>query len=202
MKSTKPASWSNVKASLGSLDRAGLVGIIRDLYEASRANRRFLNARFVPAAAALDEYRDLVQAAVFPDPFSQRPIRLRDAAAAITDYKRSTGDLVGVVDLLLTFAEAGTEQAADLGYGDDAYFGTLERQVNAAVSMLEALPAESRIESEARLIRLGEYVTKIGWGYGDFLAEVANRLRKGRPHRPAQVVHTRSNKRMEPTARN
>lgn len=122
MKSKKPATWSNVKASLSSMDRAGLVGVIRDLYEASAANRRFLHARFVPAAATLDEYRDLVEKAVFPDPLSQRPIRLRDAAATITDYKRSTGDLAGVVDLLLTFVEAGTEQAADLGYGDDAYF--------------------------------------------------------------------------------
>jgi hypothetical protein len=186
MKSKNPASWSNVKTRLGPLDRAGLIGIIRDLYDASSANRRFLHARFVPTSATLDEYRDLVKAAVFPDPFSQRPIRLRDAAAAITDYKRSTGDLAGVVDLLLTFAEAGTEQAADLGYGDDAYFGTLERKVDDAVSMLEALSAEDRVESEARLIRLGQYESRIGWGYGDFLAEVANRLRARRPSRPVQ----------------
>lgn len=87
MKSRKPASWSNVKNSLSSMDRAGLVGVIRDLYETSGANRRFLHARFVPAAATLDEYRKLIETAVFPDPLSQRPIRLRDAAAAIADYK-------------------------------------------------------------------------------------------------------------------
>jgi hypothetical protein len=49
------------------MDRAGLVGVIRDLYEASTANQRFLHARFVPSAAALDEYRALVDKAVFPD---------------------------------------------------------------------------------------------------------------------------------------
>lgn len=134
------------------MDRAGLLGVIRDLYEASNSNRRFLHARFVPAAATLDEYRTLVEAAVFPDPLSQRPIRLRDAAAAITDYKRSTGDLAGVVDLLLTLVEAGTEQAADLGYGEETYFGTLERKANEAASMLEALPVRARAESVARFI--------------------------------------------------
>ena len=173
MKSKKRASWSKVKASLSSMDRAGLVGVICDLYEASTSNRRFLHARFVPAAYTLGEYRDLVNKAVFPDPLSQRPIRLRDAAAAITAYKRSTGDLVGVVDLLLTFVEAGTEQAADLGYGDEAYFSTLERKVDEAVSMLDALPDEARGEAVARLIQLAEYQQKIGWGYGDYLADVA-----------------------------
>jgi hypothetical protein len=185
MKSKKPATWSNVKASLSSMDRAGLVGVIRDLYEASAANRRFLHARFVPAAATLDEYRDLVEKAVFPDPLSQRPIRLRDAAATITDYKRSTGDLAGVVDLLLTFVEAGTEQAADLGYGDDAYFSTLERQLTAAVSLLDALPGQMRGKAQARLIRLAEYQDKIGWGYGDYLADVAAQVQR-RESKPAR----------------
>jgi hypothetical protein len=185
MRSKKPASWSNVKATLSSMDRAGLVGVIRDLYDVSPANRRFLHARFVPAAATLDEYRDLVDKAVFPDPLSQRPIRLRDAAAAITDYKRSTGDLVGVVDLLLTFVEAGTEQAAALGYGNETYFSTLERKLAEAVSLLDGLPDEARGKAVARFIRLGKYHDKIGWGYGDYLVNIAARVqrRKSKPAR-------------------
>jgi hypothetical protein len=180
MKSKRPGSWSDVKASLSTMDRAGLVDVVRSLYDASSANRRFLHARFVPAAGALEQYRTLVETAVFPDPFSQRPVRLRDAAAAITEYKRSTGNVAGVVDLLLTFAEAGTEQAADLGYGDEAYFGALERKVNEVLSMLDALPADALAAAEGRLIRLGEYEDRIGWGYGDFLADVAARLSKRR----------------------
>lgn len=104
---------------------------------------------------------------------------------AITDYKRSTGDLVGVVDLLLTFVEAGTEQAADLGYGDEAYFSTLERKVEETVSMLDGLPNEARGEAVAHLIQLAQYQQKIGWGYGDYLADVAARVqrRKSKPAR-------------------
>jgi len=189
MKSKKSASWSNVKARLSSMDRAGLTGVIRDLYEASSANRRFLHARFVPAAATLDEYRKLVGTAVFPDPLSQRPIRLREAAATIADYRRSTGDLVGMVDLLLTFVEAGTEQAADLGYGDETYFATLERKAKEAVAMLEALPDEARGDAVARLVRLAQYQDKIGWGYGDFLADIATQWqRKRRQGKSARAI--------------
>src|SRR5436309_14362063 len=117
----KSATWADLKANLDRMDRGGLLGIIRNLYEAAEINRRFLHARFVPAASALEEYRRLVRAAVFPEPFSQRPIHLRDGTAAIAEYKRATGDLAGTVDLMLEFVEAGTEQAADLGYGHEAY---------------------------------------------------------------------------------
>lgn len=174
------------------MERVGLVGLIRDLYDASPANRRFLHARFVPAAGTLTDYRELVSKAVFPDPLSQRPIRLRDAGAAITDYKRSTGDLVGVVDLLLTFVEAGTRQAADLGYGDDSYFSTLERKLHEAVGLLDALPDEARGAAVARVVRLGKFQDQIGWGYGDYVGDVAARVQRrkgktGRDHRQHAV---------------
>jgi hypothetical protein len=176
MKKKKPATWADVKRSLEGVDRAGLEGVIRDLYEASEVNRRFLHARFVPAAPVLQEYRRLVRAAVFPDPLSNRAIRLRDGTMAIAEYKRATGDLSGAVDLMLEFVEAGTEQAADLGYGEDAYFAALERKVKDVVQSLDALPEAHRRAATARLIKLGEYQGTIGWGYGDFLGDVAAKV--------------------------
>lgn len=128
-------TWAQVKASLDGLDRIGLLNVIRNLYDATDTNRRLLHARFVPTASALEEYRRLVRAAVFPNPLSRQPVRLRDATATITEYKRTTGDLAGTVDLLLEFVEAGTEQAADLGFGDDAYFAALERKLRSAPSI-------------------------------------------------------------------
>jgi len=185
MKKKKPATWADIKVSLDRMDRTGLLGVIKDLYEAGDLNRRFLHARFVPAAPMLEEYRRLVRAAVFPDPFSQRPIRLRDGTTTIAEYKRATGDLSGTVDLMLEFVEAGTEQAADLGYGQDAYFAALERKVKEVVRSLDALPEADRLAATARLVKLGEYQGTIGWGYCDFLGDVAAKMqsREGRSDR-------------------
>jgi hypothetical protein len=42
---TKPPSWRDVKAELERFDRAGLLRLLKDLYEVSRDNQAFLNAR-------------------------------------------------------------------------------------------------------------------------------------------------------------
>ena len=170
-------SWAHVKTKLEVFDRKSLLGLVHDLYEASTANRRFLHARLLPSPSAMEKYRRLVAEAVFPDPFSRRRVSLRDATAAITEYRRSTGDVAGTVDLMLTFIEAGTEQAADLGYGDENYFSALENKVDAVAKSWRDLPAEARTKASARLDWVRERAKAIGWGYGDYLDDVVARLK-------------------------
>jgi len=99
---------------------------------------------WTPGSRAIEEYRRLVADTIYPDPFSTRRISVRDAAAAIVEYRRSTGDASGTVDLMLTFLEAGTEQAADLGYGDEAHFGALQIRLDALAKEFNSLPADVR----------------------------------------------------------
>jgi hypothetical protein len=49
----------------------------------------------------------------------------------------------------------------------------LERKVSEILSLLDTLPSAERRPRTERLIRLAEYQGAIGWGYGDFLADVA-----------------------------
>ena len=116
--------------------------------------------------------------AIYPDPFSRCRISVRDAGAVITEYRRSTGDLAGTVDLMLTFVEAGTEQSVDLGYGDDDYFDALENKVKAIVNALDELPATVRATAVDRLIHVRDRAKNIGWGYGDALNDVVRRLER------------------------
>ena len=39
-------TWSDVKAKLGNFDRVGLLGLVQDLYTASKDNQNFLHTRF------------------------------------------------------------------------------------------------------------------------------------------------------------
>jgi len=173
---TRRKNWSEVKARLEALDRKGLVSLLGDLYDANVANRRFLHSRLTPGSRAIEEYRRLVADAIYPDPFSTRRISVRDAAAAIVEYRRSTGDVSGTVDLLLTLVEAGTEQAADLGYGDEAYFDALQIRLDAVAKAFDTLPAEVRPNVRARLGRIQVRAHDVGWGFGDAVDEVVHAL--------------------------
>jgi hypothetical protein len=173
---TRRKKWSDVKARLEALDRRGLVSLLGDLYDANEANRRFLHSRLAPGGRATEEYRRLVAAAIYPDPFSTRRVSIRDAAAVIVEYRRSTGDVPGTVDLMLTFVEAGTEQAADLGYGDDAYFNALQLRLDAVAKEFDTLPAAVRANVRARLGRIQARAHNVGWGFGDAVAELLHAL--------------------------
>ncbi len=172
----KRKKWSEVKARLEALDRKGLVSLLGDLYDANVANRRFLHSRLGPCSRDIEEYRRLVADAIYPDPFSKRRVSVRDAAAAIVEYGRSTGDASGTVDLMLTFVEAGTEQAADLGYGDEAYFAALQIRLDAVAKAFDTLPAKVRANVRARLGRIRVRAHDVGWGFGDAVDELVHAL--------------------------
>ena len=169
-------TWSQVKARLEALDRKGLVLLLGDLYDASVANRRFLHSRLTPDSRAIETYPRLVADAIYPDPFSKRRVSIRDAAAAIVEYRRSTGDASGTVDLMVTFVEAGTEQAADLGYGDEDYFDALRIRLDAVSKEFDTWPEEVRANVRARLGRIQVRAHDVGWGFGDAVDEVVHAL--------------------------
>lgn len=169
--------WMDLKPSLETLDRKGLLALLKDLYDLGAPNRRFLHARFLSPSSALTDCHRRVAESVYPDPFSRRPISLRDANTAIAEYRRSTGDLAGCVDLMITFVEAGTAQALDLGFGDETYFASLEHKLNVIAKSLPVLSPDQRAAAMARLARLHERAAgKIGWGYGDYVDDVVTKM--------------------------
>ena len=77
---------------------------------------------------------------------------------------------------MLTFVEAGTEQAADLGYGDEAYFNALQTRLDAVAKEFDTLPQEVRAQMRARLGRIQVRAHDVGWGFGDAVDELVRAL--------------------------
>ncbi len=77
---------------------------------------------------------------------------------------------------MLTFVEAGTEQAADLGYGDEAYFAALQIRLDAVAKAFDTLPAKVRANVRARLGRIRVRAHDVGWGFGDAVDELVHAL--------------------------
>lgn len=56
MRSGSKPSWSDIKGKLADFDRQGLIGLVQDLYAASKDNQAFLHARFALGDDVLKPY--------------------------------------------------------------------------------------------------------------------------------------------------
>lgn len=58
--------WSQVKAKLTDFDRAGLIGLLQDLYAASKENQAFLHSRFGLGEDPLRPYKQTIARSLGP----------------------------------------------------------------------------------------------------------------------------------------
>ena len=169
------AQWREVKKRLEQLPPHGLLTFVGDLYRLSAENRRFFHARVLGGDVQLERYRELVADAMSPGSFN-RPIRVAEAQRLIREFRRATGDVAGSNELTLVFIEAGTAIAANYGYGDEQFFLSLERAITSIITGLGELDPDERTATATRLRAVADRARVIGWGYGDFVREIADDL--------------------------
>src|SRR6266508_6865516 len=175
--SMRSGGFGGLRARLVRQAPGSLVRLIGELYRLSDENRRFLHSRLDNPAIQLPRYRQLVAEALWPDPLRKNSkIRIADAKKTISQYQRATGDVAGTLDLMLTFVENGTGFAADIGYGDDQLFSSLQTLLSRAVEMLSQLGEGLREAMRPRLVHLRAIARNIGWGYGDFVVDVVDQI--------------------------
>ena len=198
-KSKKPA-WASVRAQLQKMDPAALVNLIGDIYRSSAEDRCFLHARLLGSEIELDKYRQLVEDAIYPDPLSRHPVRVNEAKRLIRHYRQATSDIEGTVDLMLSFVEAGTEQAADLGYGEERYVKALEKALDGVADAVAELSPDLRWDAVERIHEIAIRAKSIGWGYCDYTQEIASRMNAA-VSSPTAVNRSgaRTNKGIQPT---
>ena len=66
-------TWSAVRAALQTFDRAGLQGLVQDLYVASKDNQAFLHARLGLGRDQLNPYKARISSWICPD---EKPARI------------------------------------------------------------------------------------------------------------------------------
>lgn len=103
---SKP-TWADVKTNLANFDRAALLGVLQDLYQADEANRAFLHARFGLGDDPLRPYKKIIDGWLWPDVFRGQQASVSKAKVAITRHKRALGDRVSVAELLVFYCERG-----------------------------------------------------------------------------------------------
>jgi hypothetical protein len=89
---SKPAgkssrSWTDVKATLAAFDRAGLLGLVQDLYAASKDNQAFLHTRLLLGDDVLKPYKEAIDRWLWPDVFKNQDTSVAKAKKAIRRHR-------------------------------------------------------------------------------------------------------------------
>ena len=171
--------WSDVKRELQALDKGALIGAIGDLYKLSAGNREFLAARFlsVQTGEMLETYRKRIVHEFYPPRGMGNP-KLHVARRAVADYRKATGNVVGALDLMLTYVETGTRFTNDFGDLWESFYSSMESMLDGIVDLLFKRPElYSEVNAAQRLWRLQRDAAGIGWGYGDYVNERVNEVR-------------------------
>jgi hypothetical protein len=163
---SKP-SWTDVKATLTSLDRPGLLGLIQDLYAAHKDNQTFLHARFGLGADVLKPYKETLDRWLWPEVLRNQDTSVVKAKQAISSYRKAVGEPAGLAELMVFYCERAAGFCSDIGYQDDSYFDALVRMFEQALKAVAQLSASDRRALIARLDKVRAVSHNFGYGVGD-----------------------------------
>jgi hypothetical protein len=160
-------TWSDVKSKLATFDRAGLLGLVQDLYAANKENQAFLHARFDMGADVLKPYKETIERWLWPDVLRNQDTSVAKAKQAISSYRKAVGEPAALAELTVFYCEQAAGFCDDVGYQDDGYFDALVRMFEQALSITGQLPASDRGALIARLHRVRAVSHNFGHGVGD-----------------------------------
>lgn len=162
-------TWSDLKTRLADFDRAGLLGLVQDLYAASKDNQTFLHTRFGLGDDPLKPYKATIDRWLWPDMFKNQDTSVAKAKKAVADYRKAIGQAEGLAELMVFYCERAIGFANDIGLDDESYYDALVRMFEQALKTVMALPQAQR---ESFLDRLDHVRTSdrniSGWVAGEF----------------------------------
>ena len=156
---------------MADLDQKQLVNLAADLYRFSKENQAFLHARFAVGDDPLAPYKKTISECMYPDVFSDKPVRISEAKRAISSYSKALGDLPGEAELMTFFVECGNSFTVDLGDIDETFYDALILMYRRAIEKVLRLPEDQRPEFRDRLEAIMTSSSGIGWGYHDTLCD-------------------------------
>ena len=161
-KNTSP-TWNDVKTALVDFDRAGLRGLVQDLYTASKDNQAFLHARLGLGHDQLQPFKAIISRWISPDLMKGQPISVSKAKKAIADYKKAIGRPDGMAELSIFYCEEAFGLLESCSMDDEKYFAALIRMYGRSLEIVSSLPPAERSTFLERLGRLRSRGRNVGW---------------------------------------
>jgi hypothetical protein len=176
-------SWTEIDKQLKERTTDDLIKLMKGLHDLSPQNKAWLTVKLLPVAQDskfLEDCRCKVVNYVYKETkgFPSTP-RFREAKKVISDYRKSTSDLRGTLDLMLTYVERGHKFTNDFGDIDEPFYDALISMLERFAVELRRSPAKYELYEQfrSRLMKMRR-TSNIGWGYGDFIQDTVDELEK------------------------
>jgi len=177
-------NWTDIRKILKDAPNEALLDILKGLYNLSPQNKAFIRTQLLPGRQdkeLLEKSRKQVVRAIYADTkgFPHMP-RFGESRKVIRMYQKATGDVAGIIDLMLLHVERGTQFTNDFGDIDEPFYIALETMLGNIVDLLFENPDAKALyaQFENRFNRLERSASDIGWGYGDTVSEMIGDLRE------------------------
>ena len=143
---------NDVRTALLEFDRAGLRGLVQDLYTASKDNRAFLHARLGLGHDQLQPFKANISSWICPDLMNNQAVSISKAKKAIADYKKAIGRPEGMAELSIFYCEEAFGFLESCSMEDESYFAALIRMYGRSLEFVSNLPAVERATYLERLV--------------------------------------------------
>ena len=177
-------NWPQIRKKLKEQNQDQWLELIKGLYDLSPANKAYIRKKFTENPQDpifLEKCRKQIINAIYP-PRRKYPDdpNFREARKAVNAYKKATGDMLGTIDLLLTYVERGTAFTKDFGDIDMPFYERLETALYNAVDLIQGSPTRIQLYENfrPRFIKIQKEGGWMGWGYGDTINSVVASLEK------------------------
>lgn len=154
------------KFKLTDFDRAGLIGLVKDLYSASKDNQAFLYARLGIGGDHLKPYKATISRWVCPDVMRNQDISVAKAKKAIADYRKAIGRPGGMAEIFVSCCEEVFTFLSYCGTDDEGYYSAVVRMFEQALKSTIVLPKPQRDDFFDRLEAVRVAGQGYGWGMG------------------------------------
>ena len=172
-------SWIEINKELQQLSADDFVVLLKGLHDLSPQNKAWLTSKLLPVAQDKKYFEDCrrkVANYVYKETKGMPSMpRFREAKKVISEYRKSTSDLRGALDLMLTYVERGHEFTLDFGDIDEPFYIALENMLEHFAVELRLSPAKYELYEQfrPRLMAIRKN-SDIGWGYGDFVQDTVD----------------------------
>jgi hypothetical protein len=160
-------TWGDVRTTLLDFDRAGLRGLVQDLYTASKDNQAFLHARLGLGHDPLQTFKASISKWISPDLMKGQPVSVSKTKKAIANYKKAIGRTDGMAELSIFYCEEAFGFLQSRSIEDESDFAALIRMYGRSIELVSRLAPAERTTYLERLDKLRARGRNVGWGVAE-----------------------------------